>query len=185
MRDQIQAGLLALLPRLRRFAITLTGSVTDGEELVQVACERVLRRADDGRQATRIDAWIYQIMRNLWVDELRSRRVRRHDELSAASEVIGDDGVATAEGRITLAAVRRELASLPEEQRVVLVLIGVDGLTYKETAEVLNIPLGTVMSRLSRGRQELHERLNRRARSGTVTHFAPRAAAARSTTDHA
>ena len=145
MRDQIQTGLLALLPRLRRFAVTLTGSVTDAEELVQSACERVLRKADQVREVERVDAWIYGIMRNLWVDELRSRRIRKHEDLDAASDVIGDDGTAIAEGRITLAAVRRQLAELPEDQRVVLLLVSVDGLSYREAAEVLNVPVGTVM----------------------------------------
>src|SRR4051794_1420380 len=169
MRDRIQAGLLALLPRLRRFAISLTGSVAEAEELVQGACVRVLDKSDQVRDVTRVDAWIYGIMRNLWIDELRSRRVRRHDELSEAADVVGDDGVATTEGRITLAAVRRVLATLPEEQRVVLVLVCGDGLSYKEAAEVLGIPVGTIMSRLSRGRVELQERLNTHSRNDTVT----------------
>ena len=177
MREQIQTGLLALLPRLRRFAITLTGSVTDGEELVHAACERALQTEGQVREIARTDSWIYGIMRNLWVDEFRSRRGRTHGELTAASDVVGDDGTAATERRITPAAVRRELAALPEEQRVVLVLVCVDGLTYKEAAEVLKVPVGTIMSRLSRGRQDLHERLNRRARMNSVTPLLPRGTA--------
>src|SRR5262249_2785712 len=92
MRDHIQTGLLALLPRLRRFAIVLTGSVADGEELLQGTCERALKKAGQARDLTRVDAWIYGIMRNLWVDELRSGRVRRHAVLDEATEVVGDDG---------------------------------------------------------------------------------------------
>jgi len=184
MRDQIQAGLLTLLPRLRRFAIALTGSVTDGEELVQGACERALRNADQVRDVARVDAWIYGIIRNLWSDELRARRVRKHDELRAASEVIGDDGIATTEGRITLAAVRRELAALPEEQRAVLMLVCVDGLSYKEAAEVLNIPVGTVMSRISRGRLDLHARLHRQPQTDKVTPLVPRSKAPRNAVNH-
>ena len=97
--------------------------------------------------------------------------------MTAASDVVGDDGTAATERRITPAAVRRELAALPEEQRVVLVLVCVDGLTYKEAAEVLKVPVGTIMSRLSRGRQDLHERLNRRARMNSVTPLLPRGTA--------
>ena len=109
-------------------------------------------------------------MRHLWIDEVRSRRVRRHDELDAATGVAGDDGERVAEGRMTLDAVRRVLGTLPSEQRSVLLLVCVDGLSYKEAAEVLGTPIGTVMSRLARGRQELFVRLGRQ---GANTNSAP------------
>jgi RNA polymerase sigma-70 factor (ECF subfamily) len=144
--------------------------------LVQATCERVLSRLGQLRDQSRLDAWAYGIMRNMWIDEVRSRRLRRHDELTAASDVIGQDGEAMAEGRITVAVVRRTLAQLSEEQRSVLILVCVDGLTYKEAAEVLGIPLGTVMSRLSRARQELHARLHDRRASDPVTPFPARPA---------
>lgn len=176
MTENIRAGLPALLPRLRRFALSLTGSPTDADELVQRACERVLNRSEQLRDQTRVDAWIYGIMRNLWIDELRGRRIRRHDQIEAAAEVVGADGIAVAEGRLGLAEVRRALATLPAEQRTVLVLICVDGLSYRETAEVLGIPIGTVMSRLSRGRIALHAILNSRPGGGAVTPFPSRRA---------
>src|ERR1700675_4082093 len=101
-------------------------------------------------------------MRNIWIDEMRHRKVRRHDQIDAASEVIGEDGQAAADGRINLAAVRRAMSQLPEDQRTVLILVCVDGLSYKEAAEVLGIPVGTIMSRLSRARQDLHDRMSGR-----------------------
>ncbi|MGE0417144.1 MAG: RNA polymerase sigma factor [Acetobacteraceae bacterium] len=170
----IRAGLPALLPRLRRFAVSLTGSASEADELVQRACERVLRRSDQLRDQTRMDAWIYGIMRNLWIDELRGRRVRQHDQIEAADDIPGPDGVAVVDGRLGLAEVRRALGSLPAEQRSVLVLICVDGLSYREAAEVLGIPVGTVMSRLSRGRVALHATLNGRPAKDTVTPFPAR-----------
>ena len=148
-----------LLPRLRRFGLSLTGSSADADELVQNVCERVLLRSDQLRDRTRMDAWLYGIMRNLWIDELRHRRIRRHEDIDAAGGVIGDDGQAVADGRIALAAVRRLMLQMPEDQRTVLMLVCVDGLTYKEASEVLGIPLGTVMSRLSRARLDLHQRM--------------------------
>jgi RNA polymerase sigma-70 factor (ECF subfamily) len=157
--DEVRTGLASMLPRLRRFAIALTGSVVDGDELVQGTCERVLRKSDQLRDHARVDAWIYGIMRNLWIDELRSRRIRRHEDVSTAVDIIGEDGVATVEGRITLSTVRQALGTLSADQRAVLILVCVDGLSYKEASEVLAIPIGTVMSRLSRGRLELHARL--------------------------
>ena len=174
MADDPRSALTELLPRLRRFGLALTGSATDADELVQSTCERVLRRVGQLRDQTRLDAWIYGIMRNMWIDEVRARRVRRHDDLTAAAEVIGSDGEAAAEGHITLAAVRRTLAQLSVEQRTVMVLVCVDGLSYKEAAAVLDIPVGTVMSRLSRGRRELHAKLNGPPGDDAVTPFRAR-----------
>ena len=159
MEIDLRANLAALLPRLRRFGMALTGSVTDADDLVQNACERVLRRGEQLREQSRLDAWIYGIMRNLWIDETRSRKVRRHDDMDAAANVIGADGEQVVQGTMTLKAVRDVMASLPAEQRTVLMLVCVDGLRYAEVAEVLGIPIGTVMSRLARARQDLRDRL--------------------------
>lgn len=161
MAEEMRAALVGMLPRLRRFAIALTGSAADGDELVQDACERVMRRAGQLRNTGRFDAWVYGIMRNRWADEVRWRRIRRHDGVEAAEGVVGDDGEGSAHARMTLASVRRAVGSLPAEQRTVLILVCVDGLSYKEAADVLGIPIGTVMSRLARGRKELHELLAR------------------------
>ncbi len=157
--DALQRMVAALVPRLRRFALALTGSRADADDLVQAACERALRRAGQLREQARLDAWLYGIMRNLWTDEVRARRVRRHDDLEAATEVVGTDGAAAADGRVMLATVRRCLGTLSAEHRAILILVCVDGLSYREAAEVLAIPIGTVMSRLARARQELHAAL--------------------------
>jgi RNA polymerase sigma-70 factor, ECF subfamily len=168
--EDLRSKLSALLPRLRRFGLALTGSAADADELVQEACARALQRAAQLRDETRLDAWLYGIMRHLWIDEMRSRSRRRHDTLDAATEVAGDDGAAVAEGRITLELVRRRLQEMSAEQRTVLVLVCVDGLSYRETADVLDVAIGTVMSRLSRARRELAERLNERG-GGSVRLF--------------
>jgi RNA polymerase sigma-70 factor (ECF subfamily) len=157
--EDLRSGLAALLPRLRRFGIALTGSAADADELVQDACERALVRFAQLRDVARLDSWVYGIMRHLWVDEMRWRRVRRHDDLETALKVVGEDGEASASGRITLLKVRQCLDQLPADQRAVMTLVCVDGLTYREAAAILDIPIGTVMSRLSRGRAELHARL--------------------------
>ena len=185
MTDDLRKALTDLLPRLRRFGLALTGSATDADDLVQNTCERVLLRSEQLREHARLDAWLYGIMRNLWIDELRHRKVRRHDDMDAAAGVIGDDGQAVADGRITLAAVRRALGGMPADQRTVLMLVCVDGLSYKEAAEALGIPMGTVMSRLSRARQDLHERLARRDGAETVTPFPERPVRTAMTPDRA
>jgi RNA polymerase sigma-70 factor, ECF subfamily len=158
-REDVRSSVAALVPRLRRFGRALTGSASDADELVQDACERALLRSGQLNSAARLDGWMYAIMRNLWVDEARQRRLRPHDGIEAAMDVVGDDGRGLAEARSTLAAVRHALAKLPSEQRTILVLVCVDGMSYREAGEVLGIPLGTVMSRLARARRALHERL--------------------------
>jgi RNA polymerase sigma-70 factor (ECF subfamily) len=178
--NDLRQALTAVLPRLYRFGLALTGSAADTDDLVQATCERVLRRSDQLRELTRLDAWLYGIMRNIWIDEIRYRKVRRHDHIDAAADVIGDDGQATADGRINLAAVRQAMNHLPAEQRTVLMLVCVDGLSYKEAAEVLGIPVGTIMSRLSRARQDLHGRLAGRQTAETVAPFPLRQAGASS-----
>jgi RNA polymerase sigma-70 factor (ECF subfamily) len=152
-------ALVELMPRLRRFAIALTRSTVDADDLVQAACERALLRRDQLRRDTKIGAWMYQIMRNLWIDEMRSRRTHQHAGIEAAQHVIGIDGEALVERNNALAAVRRALEELPMEQRVALILICVDGMSYKETAVILGIPIGTVTSRVARARHALHQRL--------------------------
>lgn len=174
MDEVMRAALIGLLPRLRRFGLALTGSAADADELVQDACERALGRADQLRDGARLDAWLYGIMRNRWTDEVRRRRVRRHDGLEAADAAVGEDGERGADARLTLEAVRRALAGLPEEQRAVLVLVCVDGLSYKEAAGVLGVAIGTVMSRLSRGRRALHGAMTRRdPTDGATVHALP------------
>jgi RNA polymerase sigma-70 factor (ECF subfamily) len=152
-------ALVELMPRLRRFGIALTRSTEDADDLVQAACERAFLRRDQLHHDTKIGAWMYQIMRNLWIDEVRSRRTRQHAGMEAAQDVIGDDGEALAESSNTWATVRRALQELPVEQRVALILVCVDGMSYKETAATMGIPIGTVTSRVARARRALHERL--------------------------
>jgi RNA polymerase sigma-70 factor (ECF subfamily) len=181
--NDLRQALTTVLPRLYRFGLALTGSAADTDDLVQSACERALRHSDQLRELTRLDAWLYGIMRNLWIDEIRHRKVRRHDDIDAA-DVIGEDGQAKADGRITLAAVRHAMSLLPADQRTVLMLVCVDGLSYRQAAEILGIPVGTIMSRLSRARQVLHERLSGPSSVDPIAPF-PRQAGAPSTQDKA
>lgn len=174
MTIEFQHLVAGLVPRLRRFGLALTGSRADADDLVQTACERALRRFGQLRDQTRLDAWLYGIMRNLWTDEIRARRVRAHESLDDA-DPIGVDGAAVVEGQIMLSSVRTCLATLSPEQRSVLMLVCVDGLSYREAAEVLAIPIGTVMSRLSRGRHELHALLEAGQHGHSVAHSNVRA----------
>ena len=151
--DQIKQEMIALLPRLRRFAYGLTGSQHEGDDLVQDTYERAIRNLDKWQAGTRLDSWMFQIARNLFLNRVRDNAVRRkHLQVVMTEDPTAHASPPVAEARLTLEAVRRAIWQLPEEQRAVLLLISVEGLSYKETAAALDIPMGTVMSRLARGR---------------------------------
>ena len=168
MREQVRLELVSLLPRLRRFGFALTGSMDDGDDLVQSACERALTRLDQFEPGTRLDSWMFRIMKNLWIDQKRSPRLFREigAEPADLEPLVVGDAEREMVSRLSLAEVRRVVATLPAEQRSVLALVCVEGLSYREAAEVLEIPLGTVMSRLSRARMTVGQALGIGAKIG-------------------
>jgi RNA polymerase sigma-70 factor (ECF subfamily) len=127
--------------------------------LVQQACERLLRKPEAYDGILCLESWMYRVINNAWIDENRSMRAKLSEPLDEAIEVAGENGEHTVDVRSTLARVRREMAQLPVEQRSVLMLVCVDCLSYQEAATVLAILVGTLMSRLSRARLALAERL--------------------------
>lgn len=153
---RFQHELVALVPRLRRFAYSLAGSTDAGDDLVQAACERALKNAAAFQPGTRMDSWMYRIIQNLWLDDRRRRRVRG-TQIDPDSVMLSDEGQGArqAEDRVTLAAVRAAVETLPDDLRLVLALVAIEGRSYREAAEALDIPIGTVMSRLSRARAQL------------------------------
>ena len=152
--------MLALLPRLRRFARSLTRDLPDADDLCQLAVERALKSRDQWQPGTRLDAWMYRIMRNSWIDEARAR-TRRAQTFAPEEDGIdvGDDGHEAIERNVAISEVDRAMAKLPDELREVIALVLVEGLAYKEAAEILDIPMGTLTSRLVRGRQALVQML--------------------------
>jgi RNA polymerase sigma-70 factor (ECF subfamily) len=150
--------LIAVLPRLRRFARGLTGSVVEADDLVQAACERALARQHQFQEGTRFDSWMFRIVQTIWIDQIRARDVRKED--SELAERLGsDEPVRRVEARLALDEVRRAIDRLPHDQRAALLLVTVDGLSYKEAADVLRVPVGTIMSRLARARIALQLQL--------------------------
>jgi RNA polymerase sigma-70 factor (ECF subfamily) len=159
--SDIVGQLVGYLPKLRRFAYGLTGSIDEGDDLLQSACERALARTDQFEPGTRFDSWMYRILQTLWIDRLRSRkRSLAVADSEALERYPGGDVAVETEARMTLAQVRREIARLVPEQRSVLLLVSVEGLSYREAAEVLGVPIGTVMSRLARARLSLGRALS-------------------------
>lgn len=145
--------LAELLPRLRRFARSVTYHREDADDLVQLALERALTRSEQWEPGTRLDSWMFRIVKNAWIDEVRSR-IRRERVFAPEEEGehVGDESAEAHQQRM---AVQKAISLLSEDHRIVIGLVLVDGLPYKEAAEVLEIPIGTLTSRLARARDAL------------------------------
>ena len=158
--NAFERQLVELLPRLRRLARILARDLADADDLVQLTVERALVRVGQWTPGTRLDSWMFRIMKNAWIDEARSRQRRRRVFLAEEDgEHVGDQGAAVVERRLEAAGVEREIARLPPDQKLAVVLVLVEGLSYREAAEILEIPEGTLTSRLVRGRNAILERL--------------------------
>lgn len=152
-----EAELFDLLPRLRRFCYALCGAAHDADDLLQSTVERLLIKPPPADADTA--KWTFRVCKNLWFDELRSRKVRSADPIEPDMELAGPEGEKSMMERLVLKETNDAMANLPEDQRAVIALVALEGFTYQETAEALGIPIGTVMSRLSRARATLADAL--------------------------
>ena len=154
--EMLRNQIVGLLPRLRRFAMTLAKDPDRVDDLVQASCERALNRLDQLREGTRLDSWLYRIIYTQWIDKLRrsSTRSAKLVVLSNESQTVttGDNPGAQLDAAIDL---RKALRTLPEEHNVALMLVCVEGYSYAEAASVLDVPAGTVASRVARARNML------------------------------
>lgn len=153
---RFQEQLIDMLPRLRRFARGLAGSAADADDLCQAAIERALKSQGQWQEGTRLDSWMYRITRNLWIDERRAGGRRGvHAPIDEAVVQIAGDGADNVEAGTLRGDIDGAMACLPGEQREVVILVLVEGYAYREAAEILEVPIGTVTSRLARGRETL------------------------------
>ncbi len=159
MSQSFSDQLIAVLPRLRRFARGLAGSAAEADDLVQAACERALTRAHQFQEGTRFDSWMFRIVQTIWIDLIRARGVRQEGGEDEGMNVGTDESVRRAEARLALGEVHEALRQIPVDQRSALLLVTVDGLSYKEAAEIADVPVGTIMSRLARARVALQAKL--------------------------
>lgn len=158
--EAFRTALVAILPRLRRFCASLAGGIDAGDDLLQATVERALSRAGQWEAGTRLDSWTFRIAQNLAIDQARSRKSRGQQvDVELLEQRTGEDGREIVEQRSELAAARAALAALPEEQRLVMTLVVLDGRSYREAADYLEIPIGSVMSRLARARAAVQARL--------------------------
>ena len=154
----LHTEIAALLPRLRRFGRAVTRNHEDADDLVQVAIERALKHIGQWETGSRLDSWLFRIMKNAWIDEVRVR-VRRDRLFSNEEEgqFVGDDA---SERQVHRLAVQQAISRLNEDQRMVVALVLIDGMPYNEAAQVLDIPVGTLTSRLARAREALQAQLS-------------------------
>ena len=151
--NELREGIAALLPRLRRFGRTLARNTEDADDLVQIAVERALTHTEQWRPGTRLDSWIFRIMQNAWIDETRARE--RRSQTFVAEDAAENIGTSTNDAQMDAIAVHKAVAQLSDDQRVVVGLVLVEGFSYQEAADVLDIPVGTLTSRLARARDAL------------------------------
>ncbi len=154
-RQEVTAGLTPHLARLWRYGLVLSGARDVADDLVQATCVRAIERADQFQAGTRLDRWLFSILRSIWLNELRSRRVREGAGFTDAAEALVFDGSREIETNIFVGQVLKEVGALPEAQREAVLLVYVEGLSYREAADVLASPIGTVMSRLAAARSTL------------------------------
>ena len=151
------ADLEALIPRLRRYAYALARHPVRADDLVQDALERAWSRRRQWQRGTDLRAWVFAILHNVFISDMRRFAARGYD----ADPIDADDHIDATADRThhsgVMLDIERALAALSAEQRAVVLLVGLEDLGYRETAEVLGIPIGTVMSRLARGRARLRE----------------------------
>ena len=153
--DQFKSEMIVLLPRLRRFALSLTRSGPDADDLLQDACAAALQKWDQYDPAQPMDRWMFRVVRNLWISEIRKRQVRQGQGQVPAEEAAELRVEGTADDTLEAKQVRGKVEDLPQELSQPLMLVCAEGYSYRETAELLSVPIGTVMSRIHRARKLL------------------------------
>lgn len=159
---QIEKEIIALLPRLRRFALALTRSAAAADDLAQTTLERAIANLDKWEPGTRLDSWMYRIAHNLFRNDRRNETAR-----GSKLEIVANDIERTTDGeravvaRLEFTAVSAAIAQLPGEQREALLLVAVEGLSYREAAEVTGASVAAVTSRIARAREALREVVER------------------------
>lgn len=149
----VRAGIIDLLPRLRRFARAITRNPEDADDLVQIAVENALTRSTQWQPGSRLDSWMFRIMKNAWIDEVRARD--RRDRVFAPEAAGEHIGVSVTDTQIDSLTVHAAMQQLSEDQRMAIGLVLIEGLSYQEAAAVLEVPIGTLTSRIARGREAL------------------------------
>lgn len=158
-RETVSHGLPALYPRIWRYCLALTGSQDRAKDLAQTACVHALEKAELFQPGTHLDRWVFRMTQRLWLNDLRADAVRRGRGLLPIEELDLPDKDSDQQSNLFFKQVLSEVMRLPDAQRITVLLVYVEGYSYKEAAETLEIPIGTVMSRLSAARSRLAKTL--------------------------
>lgn len=158
--ESVKSDLQAVLPRLYRYARNLTGNISDAEDLLQATCERALSRWQQFRPGSEFDRWAFTIMRSVHNNLLRSEAVRAGQGRVDAEPSLTAPESQSPEGNKIRQQVLDRVQALPDNQRQVMMLVYLEGFSYSAAAEILEIPIGTVMSRIGRARIRLAAELN-------------------------
>ncbi len=153
--NQFRDDMIALLPRLRRFALSLTRSGPDADDLLQDACATALQKWEQYDPAQPLDRWLFRVLRNLWISEVRKRKVRLGQGQVPADEAPELRVEDTAAEKLAAQQVRGRVENLPDDLSQPLMLVCAEGYSYREVSDLLGIPIGTVMSRIHRARKTL------------------------------
>lgn len=156
---RLRQEMIAHLPRLRRFARTLTRSVPEADDLIQDVCLKALDKADQWDASQPLDRWLFRIARNHWISEIRKQKVRMGEGQVPAEDATELRSIETGEAGVLAKGLQAQIAALPGDLSSVLLVVSVEGYSYAEAAELFDIPTGTVMSRIHRARKLLAERL--------------------------
>jgi RNA polymerase sigma factor (sigma-70 family) len=151
--EDFSQGIVALLPRLRRFARSLSRNQHDADDLVQNAVERAWRNVEQFKDGANLASWMFGIMKNAFIDDRRARG--RRGEVALPEDSGEHPAVSPVDTKTRLWSISEAMSKLPDDQRVAIALVLVEGMSYKEAAGVLEIPIGTLTSRLARGRTAL------------------------------
>jgi RNA polymerase sigma-70 factor, ECF subfamily len=172
--ESLPSLLPGMLPRLWAFSLRLSGNQHDAEDLLQRACVRGLERAHQLQPGTSALSWMFSIVHSTWINELRARSVRSRSSMEWDDDflqTVADPGARTPEENLLNGEIIAAVERLPEAQRTVMLLVAVEGMSYAEAAETLGVPIGTIMSRLSRARQTIGTRFgNREATAARSSH---------------
>ena len=159
-RDDVKNGLQQLYPRLWRYALVLTANRDLADELAQATCLRAIEKSNQFAAGSQLDRWVLRIAQRLWLNELRARSVRQGGGMASIDEIDLPDNRPGPESNILTREVLLEVMALPEAQRVTVALVYAEGYSYQEAAKILDIPIGTVMSRLAAARAKLAGRFD-------------------------